>query len=325
MSLTPRIAVVGSYAAGLTMSVARLPGPGETQLGSGYRFEHGGKGSNQAVGCARLGAHVHFVARIGTDAFGDAALDLYKQEDMDVGNITITPEAPTGVGFIMVESASGHNLISLDPGANGYLSPQDVRRCEKTIASSQVLLTQLEIPVPAAAEALACARSHGVVTILNPAPAQPLPAEVLRSASIITPNESEARILAGLAADADACDKDIARGLIDRGARQVVITLGEKGALVATDQSMVYIPAISIRAVDTTGAGDAFNAGLAVALACGTGLEAAVRFAVITGGLAVTKQGVVPALPHLDDVLEFHRSAGKPSPGWLAALQAVGG
>ncbi|MGH9431583.1 MAG: ribokinase [Terriglobia bacterium] len=317
MSSVPRIAVVGSYAAGLTMNVPRLPAPGETQLGSGYRFEHGGKGSNQAVGCARLGASVQFVARIGADAFGNMALELYQQEGIDVANITRMTEVPTGTGFIMVESSSGHNLISLDPGANGQLSPQDVLNCRQALASSQVLLTQLEIPVTAAAEALACARAQGAIAILNPAPAQPLPGEVLRSASLLTPNESEARILVGLAAQARTSEEDIARALMSRGVGQVVITLGEKGALVATAESTVRIPAISVRAVDTTGAGDAFNAGLAVALACGAGLEAAVGFAVVAGGLAVTKQGVVPALPHLDEVLEFYRQSGWSTPEWL--------
>ncbi|MGH9453287.1 MAG: ribokinase [Terriglobia bacterium] len=320
MSSVPRIAVVGSYAAGLTMNMQRLPAPGETQLGSGYRFEHGGKGSNQAVGCARLGAAVHFVARIGTDAFGDMALNLYQQEGIDAAAITRMPDPPTGVGFIMVESTSGHNLISLDPGANGQLCAQDVLNFERDLSSCQVLLTQLEIPVTAAATALACARSQGVVAILNPAPATTLPDDVLRSASILTPNESEARILAGLPAGAPSSEEEIARKLMARGAGQVVITLGEKGALVATPQSMLHIAAIPVRAVDTTGAGDAFNAGLAVALACGATLEAAAQFAVVAGGLAVTKQGVVPSLPRLREVLEFYGKSGWPTPEWMRTV-----
>ncbi|HUY14688.1 MAG TPA: PfkB family carbohydrate kinase [Terriglobia bacterium] len=146
--------MVGSYAAGLTMNVPRLPAPGETQLGSGYWFEHGGKGSNQEAGCARLGANVQLVAWIGSDAFGDAALELHQQEGIDAAHGTRMPEASTGVGFIMVESATGHNLIGLDPGANGMLSPHDVVRCAQAITQSQVLLAQLEIPVSAAAGTL---------------------------------------------------------------------------------------------------------------------------------------------------------------------------
>lgn len=324
MPAVPRIAVVGSYAAGLTMNVPRLPAPGETQLGSGYRFEHGGKGSNQAVGCARLGARVQLVARIGSDAFGDAALELYQQEGIDAAHVTRVPVVSTGVGFIMVESATGRNLIGLDPGANGKLCPHDVRGCAQAITSSQVLLTQLEIPVFAAAGALACARSAGVMTILNPAPAQPLPEEVFRYADILTPNESEARILVGLAADSEACNEDIARELIALGANQIVITLGERGALAATAQSILRIPAISVPVADTTGAGDAFNAGLAVALACHVDFENAIKFAVVTGGLAVTKPGVIPALPHLEEVLEFYQASGRAAPEWLPTPRPVG-
>jgi ribokinase len=317
MPTVPKIAVVGSYAAGLTMAVPRLPASGETQVGSDYRFEHGGKGSNQAVSCARLGARVHFVARIGKDDFGAGALGLFRQEGIDISNVTVTDDAPTGVGFIMVEQTSGYNIISLDPGANARLSGDDVRRSGPAIASAQVLLTQLEIPLAAAGEALALARAQGVLAILNPAPAQPLPDEVLQSASILTPNESEARLLAGLAADHPVCEEDIARELMGRGANHVVITLGERGALAATPQSMRRIPAITVDAVDTTGAGDAFAAGLAVALANGVNFEAAVEFAVVTGGLAVTRKGVVPALPGAREVLEYYHGLGKAAPEWL--------
>jgi ribokinase len=322
MSAVPRITVVGSYAAGLTMNVPRLPVSGQTQLGWGYRFEHGGKGSNQAVACARLGASVKFVARIGADHFGDLALGLYQQEGIDVSHVIRMEDVPTGVGFIMVEDTSGHNLISLDPGANGRLCPQDVLDGAAQLTTSQVVLTQLEIPVPAAAEALANARTQGAVAILNPAPAQPLPDEVLQLATIVTPNETEARILAGLPAQIPACEEEIARELIRRGASQVVMTLGEKGALVATSGGMFRVPAISVRAVDTTGAGDAFSAGMAVALACGEELESAVRFAVVAGGLAVTKPGVIPALPRMNEVLEFYRESDQRAPEWLKTLMS---
>jgi ribokinase len=313
----PRITVVGSYAAGLTMNVPHLPAPGETQLGSGYRVEHGGKGSNQAVGCARLGARVQFVARIGMDAFGDMALGLYQQEGVDTACVTRTSQCPTGIGFVIVESATGRNLISLDPGANCRLSPRDIFHSRQALASADVVLTQLEIPVPAAAAALESAHSHGALTILNPAPAQTLPRDVLRLAHVLTPNESEARSLADIAEGTLASEEDIARELMNRGAARVVITLGDKGALIATHENVVRVPAIPVQAVDTTGAGDAFNAGLAVALACGADLRDAVSFAVLTGGLAVTKPGVVPSLATLDDVLRFYDQSRRPVPEWL--------
>lgn len=317
-----RIAVVGSYATGLTMKVERMPSTGETLLGSGYRVDYGGKGSNQAVGCARLGANVSFVARIGKDSFGEMALSLYRDEGIDVAHVTQTADAPTGVGFIIVESASGHNCITIDPGANELLTAGDVSRCEPAFDSAAVVLTQLEIPVAAAEAALARGRACGAVTILNPAPVRPLPNSVLSLIDVLTPNESEAKVLAGRSPDAVTDPVEVARELIRGGVNQVVMTLGEKGALIVTASSSTHVPAIRVLAVDTTGAGDAFNAGLAMATACGESLEDAVRFAVITGGLAVTKEGVIPSLPSRDQVHLFYRQLGLAAPNWLSGDRA---
>lgn len=313
----PRIAVVGSYATGLTMRVKRIPGPGETLLGTGYRVDFGGKGSNQAVGCARLGAHVDFVARIGSDAFGEMALGLYRDEGIDVTWITLCAEAPTGVGFIVVEEESGHNSIVLDPGANELLTAMDVAKAESALASASVVLTQLEIPVEAAEAALARGRKAGAITILNPAPVRPLPASVLGLVDILTPNEKEARILAGRAADASIDPEVVAQELIQQGAKQIVMTLGERGAMLISGTSSKHFPSVSVEAVDTTGAGDAFNAGLATALAQGTRLAEAIQFAGIVGGMAVTKHGVIPSLPRHNEVLEFCRLHEMIAPQWL--------
>jgi ribokinase len=312
----PRIAVVGSYATGLTMKVERLPSKGETLLGTGYRVDYGGKGSNQAVGCARLGARVSFVAKIGKDAFGDMALGLYRDEGIDVTHVKQAAGTPTGVGFIIVEAASGHNCITIDPGANEHLTAADVSECE-VLNSARIVLTQLEIPVPAAAAALSRGRVCGAVTILNPAPVRPLPSQVLQLVDILTPNETEAKVLAGLSPDSALAAEDVARKLIQGGVKQVVMTLGEKGALIVTASSCKPIPAIRVRAVDTTGAGDAFNAGLAVALASGAALEPTVQFAVVTGGLAVTKEGVIPSLPRREEVLQCYRQNGLTIPDWF--------
>ena len=192
----PKIAVVGSYATGLTMRVERLPSQGETLLGTGYRVDYGGKGSNQAVGCARLGARVSFVAKIGNDAFGEMALELYRDEGIDVSHVAQTGDAPTGVGFIIVD-ASGNNCITIDPGANELLTADDVSREEAAFDTAKAVLTQLEIPVAAAEAAMARGRVKGAVTILNPAPVRPLPESILQLVDIITPNQSEARVLAG--------------------------------------------------------------------------------------------------------------------------------
>ena len=313
----PRITVVGSYATGLTMRVERLPSPGETLLGTGYRVDCGGKGSNQAVGCARLGARVSFVARIGKDAFGEMALGLYRDEGVDVAHVSQTADAPTGVGFIIVD-ANGNNCITIDPGANELLTAADVSRGEAAFDGTAVVLTQLEIPVAAAEAAMTCGRERGAVTILNPAPVRPLPESILRLVDIITPNQSEARVLAGRRPD-DAVDpEEIARELIRRGVKQVVMTLGERGALIVTPSSSRHVPALRMTAVDTTGAGDAFNAGLAMGLAYGAEVDDAVRFAVITGGLAVTKEGVIPSLPHRGEVLQCYRQNGLNQPDWFS-------
>jgi len=315
----PKITVVGSYATGLTMKVERLPSRGETLLGTGYRVDFGGKGSNQAVACARLGATVSFVAKIGKDSFGDAALRLFQDEGVDVTHVSQVPEAPTGVGFIVVEVGSGNNCIVIDPGANDLLTAKNVSDSVAAFDSSAVVLSQLEISVAAAEAAMVQGRASGATTILNPAPVRPLAASVLQAVDILTPNAVEAKVLAGIAPDAAIAPEHVARELIRLGVRKVVMTLGENGALIVTDSSSIQVPAIHVKAVDTTGAGDAFNAGLAMALACGDTLEGAVRFAVVTGGLAVTKEGVIPSLPRREDVIAFYRQAGSAPPRWFRA------
>ena len=311
--------MVGSYATGLTMKVNRIPGSGETLLGTGYRVDFGGKGSNQAVGCARLGAHVDFVARIGTDNFGDMALGLYRDEGIDVDHVVRSEDAPTGVGFIVVEAGTGHNAIVLDPGANELLTAADVAQADAAIRSAAVVLTQLEIPVAAAEAALARGRAAGARTILNPAPVRPLPASVFALVDVLTPNETEAKILAGMAPDAKAEPEAVGQKLIQLGVRQVAMTLGEKGVLLISASSSTHVPAVSVKAVDTTGAGDAFNAGLATALAHGTSLEEALRLAVVVAGMAVTREGVIPSLPRWQEVRDFCQSRVIALPRWLAA------
>jgi ribokinase len=304
----PRIVVVGSYATGLTLKVKRLPTPGETVLASGYRVDYGGKGSNQAVGCARLGAEVRFVARIGRDDFGDMALRLYREEGIEVAFVHQTNEQSTGVGFILVEAGTGNNSIAIDPGANDLLSAADIAECDAGFQGARVVLTQLETPVEAAEAALARGRRQGAVTILNPAPVRPLPESVLRLVDVLTPNQSEAKVLTGRSPETAVAPEEVARDLLRAGVKNVVMTLGEQGALVVTPASAKRVPAITVTPVDTTGAGDAFNAGLATALASGESLESAVEFAVITGGLAVTKEGVIPSLPKREEVVRFRQS-----------------
>jgi ribokinase len=321
-TIAPRITVVGSYATGLTMKVERLPSTGETLLGTGYRVDYGGKGSNQAVGSARLGAKVSFIARIGKDAFGEMALNLYRDEGIDLAHVKQTAGVPTGVGFIMVESATGNNCIVIDPGANDLLTADDVSGCAAAFQSTSVVLTQLEIPVAAAEAALRAGRAARAITILNPAPVRPLSPSILQLIDVLTPNQVEARVLTGRSPDAMIEPEQLARELIRGGVKQVVMTLGEKGALIVTATSSSHVQAVKMLAVDTTGAGDAFNAGLATALASGASIEEGVQFAVVAGGLAVRKEGVIPSLPTRSEVLYFHQQRGMIAPDWLASAAA---
>ena len=312
-----RVAVVGSYATGLTMRVNRFPSPGETLLAKGYRVDFGGKGSNQAVACARLGAKVSFIAKIGRDNFGEMALSLHRREKVHIDSVIQTPDQPTGVGFIVVD-ANGNNCITIDPGANELLTAEEVSQGLKALTGEAVVITQLEIPVEAAGAAMAGGRERQALTILNPAPARILPDSVLQLVDVLTPNQAEAKVLIGQSPDAAIEPEAVARELLRRGVKQVVITLGDQGALIATATSYLRVPAIKISAADTTGAGDSFNAGLAVALSCGEKLDEAVRFAVVTGGLAVRREGVVPSLPTRHEVLQFYRQQGQTPPRWLS-------
>jgi len=304
------------------MKVPRIPCAGETLIGTGYRVDFGGKGSNQAVGCARLGACVDFIAKIGQDNFAATALQLYREEGIDVTHVKQTSEAPTGVGFIVVEENSGQNSIVLDPGANELLSASDVSGATSVFQHAAVVLTQLEIPVEAATEALSEGRSAGALTILNPAPVRPLPPSMFALIDIITPNETEAKVLTGRSPDDSTTPQLIAEDLIRFGVRKVVMTLGENGALLVEPQSSKQFPALKVKAVDTTGAGDAFNAALATALSYGTSIEDAIQFAVIVGGMAVTKEGVIPSLPRREEALDFCRLHNRKAPSWLAVQPA---
>jgi ribokinase len=318
MNRDARIAVVGSFAVGLTMKLDRFPASGETLLGSGYRMDHGGKGSNQAVGCARLGARVSFVACVGMDSLAEMALELYRAEGVDTSGVRQVDDLPTGVGFILVKRASGENCIALDPGANERLNGEAVLANDNVFSSARVVLAQLETPTEAAEVAMQRGRAHGAITILNPAPAREVPDVLLRNVDVLTPNQSEAKVLLGRKPDEHVTPENLARELLARGPRQVIVTLGEHGALIAARDFEKHVPAVKMSAVDTTGAGDAFNAGLAVALARGSNLEDAVSFAVVTGGMAVTKEGVIPALPYLNEVLEYYSENARPVPAWLA-------
>jgi ribokinase len=299
---TPVITVVGSFAVGLTLRAPRFPVRGETLIGSDFDMGPGGKGSNQAVGAARLGAQSHLVACIGNDFFGEIATKLYAAEGVHTEHLHHTGARNTGVGFITLNDA-GDNHIVLDPGANALLSPGDVDAVEELIAASDVVLSVLEIPPVTAGRAMALARRHHVIAILNPAPATTLEESVLSQVDVLTPNTSELRVLLGLPPD-DATDTlTLAQRLQARGVRNLVVTLGAEGALIVREDGITErVAGVPVSVVDTTGAGDAFTCALAVALAEGQPLVDAVLFATHAGALACTKLGVIPALPRRAEV-----------------------
>src|SRR3984957_7770370 len=265
---TPIITVVGSFAVGMTIRAPKLPIFGETMLGGDFDMGPGGKGSNQAVATARLGARSSLLAMVGADKLASIATDLYASEGVDASLVMTREERPTGVGFIILNS-KGENFIILDMGANELMDAATVDAGEARIAGSDVVMTVLEVPIPAAARAMELGRKHGTKTILNPAPARLLPETIFASVDYLTPNESELRIVLGLPADDPRSSRELAGELRRRGARNVVVTLGREGALILTGDVDLTVPAVPVHVTDTTGAGDAFNSGFAVALAEG--------------------------------------------------------
>ncbi len=281
------------------MMTPRFPDAGETLLGGRFFDAHGGKGSNQAVGAARLGAEVSLLTAVGTDRYGAGAAELWDGEGVDHAAVP-SLDTSTMVGVIVVES-TGENRIIIANGALDGLGVDHVEAFASSIAASDVLLVSLETPVDVAAAALATAHESGVTTILNPAPAVEIPDEIWAYVDIVTPNATEAQLLAG-ATGADGLDvASIIEALHSRSGATVVATLGGDGALICGSEGSQRVPAVEVADIkDTTGAGDAFNAALAVAIAGGLDLADAVRMATYAGAHAVTVEGVVPSLPTME-------------------------
>lgn len=294
-----KIVVVGSSNTDMVVKVPHLPAPGETVLGGEFVMAPGGKGANQAVAAARLGAKVTLVACIGEDIFGEQAAAGFRRAGIDTRYVTRDPQAASGVALIAVDPA-GENSITVAPGANMRLSPDDVRAAAAAIQGADGLLLQLEVPMETALTAARLAQQAQVRVILNPAPAPPgpLPAELLACVDVLTPNENEVLKLI----DAPLNIERAARQALASGVGAVVVTLGAQGALMVTNGGQQLVPGFRVQAVDTTAAGDAFNGGLAVALAEGKPLAQAIRFANACGALATTRLGAQPSLPTAEQV-----------------------
>lgn len=300
-----KVLVLGSFVADLAFRAVRLPAWGETLMGESFVLGPGGKGSNQAVAAARAGAHVQFLSKLCDDAFGKIARDLWAADNIDATLVQNGP-TPTGAAAILIDAVHGENAIIVVPGACFTLTPAEVEAVGNSIRTAKIFLTQLELPIETVERGLHIARSAGVPTILNPAPAPvaPLPDALIALSDYFIPNETEAALLTGLPVNDINQAKAAAAALQARGARNVILTLGSKGALVCpSDGTATLVPIFNAGpVVETTGAGDAFCGGFAAALAEGLPLLEAVRFGNATAGISVTRPGTAPSMPQRAEI-----------------------
>ena len=303
----PKVCVLGAFVADLTCRTARMPGWGETILGIAFKVGPGGKGSNQAVAAARLNSEVRLITKLGRDAFGDMAKNFYREQGMSLSRIYEDPEESSGTATIVVDEKTRENAIIVVQGACGNLTVAEVEAAGDEIATSDVFLTQLELPIPPTLRGIEIAHEAGVPVILNPAPAIPVPKEIFKKVAYLTPNETEALGLLGEKSIGEPDDVEkIADRLIALGVLNVVLTLGENGAFVKGPSVSRHIPAFQYGSVvETTGAGDAFAGGLAVALAEKKSLESAAVYGCAVAGISVTRSGTAPSMPMRQEVDEL--------------------
>jgi ribokinase len=300
----PRIVVVGSVNTDMVVKGKRLPGPGETVSGGTFLMAGGGKGANQAVAAARLGAEVTLVAKVGRDTLGAQAIDNFRREGILTDCILQSADEATGVALILVDAA-GENLISVASGANHALTPEEIDQQADRIRGADMLMLQLETPLETVHRAAEIAAKAGVPVILNPAPAAALPEKLLACVTYLTPNETETEILTGVPVRDEKSAQQAAERLLAAGTRHVIVTLGAKGAQKTDSSGTLLVPSTPVDAVDTTAAGDAFNGGLAWALASGMALEQAMRQACLVGALSATRLGAQPSLPTKEELDRF--------------------
>lgn len=299
--LQQKILVIGSSNTDMVIQTDHLPRPGETVIGGTFFMNPGGKGANQAVTVARLGGQITFICKTGSDIFGHQSYQLFEEEGIDTSYVLSDPKYPSGVALITVD-AKAENCIVVASGANANLSPEDLSKAEEAIDESDIILMQLEIPLNSVAFVAEVANARNKKVILNPAPAQPLPEQLLRNLYLITPNETEAEMITGIKITDLKSATEAARKITEMGVSNVIITLGSKGALVYNDSVNELVPALNVKAVDTTAAGDVFNGALAVAIAENRSLIDAARFACKVSAISVTRVGAQSSAPYRNEV-----------------------
>ena len=301
-----KIAVVGSSNTDMIVKSHRIPMPGETVVGGEFLVAPGGKGANQAVAAARLGAEVQFISRVGADAFGDQAIAGYRGDGINTDLIVRDPDNATGVALILVDE-TGENAISVASGANHAMCVEDVDRAADVIAEADILLMQLELHLNVVTRAAEIAARSGVPVILDPAPApdEPLPENLLRNVACIKPNESEAERLTEIHVTDESSAREAARVLLGMGPRCAIITMGPDGALLADESGAVMVPATPVATTDTTAAGDAFSGALALGWGSGLRRSEAARLASSAGAFAATRMGAQPSLPSISELEAF--------------------
>lgn len=298
------IVVIGSLNMDMVVRTNRSPNVGETLIGQAFALSPGGKGANQAVAAARLGAEVSMIGRVGKDTFGSEMLEIIRNEGIHIEHISVSEHEATGVASIVIEE-DGENRIIVVPGANIELTVEDIQALEAVISQAKIIVLQLEMDLAMSEQAIAIAHRKGIPVILNPAPARVLKDEMLAQVSYLTPNETEAGILSGMIVDSAETAEQAARILLQKGVQNVIVTLGSKGALIVNAEGAKAVPGFPVKAVDTVAAGDSFNGALAQQLVLGKTLEEAVSFANAVGALAVGKEGAIPSLPQLSEVEQF--------------------
>ena len=296
------ITVLGIFVADISFSGPKIPSIGETILGKKYNVGPGGKGCNQAIAIARLGGNTNFISKIGKDAYGELALKTLEKNKISTENIIQDGNQQTGVAGILVDQNTGKNAINVIVGAPSSLQISEIEKQINLIKRSKIFLTQLEVPKDVTLHCLKTAKENGCITILNPAPASEISKEFFNNIDFFTPNETEAEFYTGIKITSEKEAKEAADKLLNLGIKKIIITLGEKGLFYSDGKEETYLKAIAVKAIDTTGAGDAFNGGLAYSLSKEKPIKECLELANKVAGISTTKLGAGDAMPFIQDI-----------------------